>query len=33
MTENKLNTSTLNNMVIPNEKFITEIENYNPKVK
>lgn len=32
MSENKATFSTLNNNVIPDDKFIEEIENYNPKL-
>lgn len=32
MTDNKGNFSSLNNDVIPDDKFIEEIENYNPKL-
>jgi hypothetical protein len=32
MNEQKINLSSLNNNVIPDEKFIEEIENYNPKI-
>lgn len=28
----KFNQSTLNNLVVPNSKFIDDLEKYNPKV-
>lgn len=32
MNEQKINLSSLNNNVIPDDKFIEELENYNPKI-
>ena len=32
MSENKIQASTLNNTVIPDDKFIEDIENYTPKL-
>ncbi len=32
MSEQKINLSSLNNNVIPDDKFIEELENYTPKI-
>jgi hypothetical protein len=32
MSDNKIQPSTLNNTVIPDDKFVEEIENYTPKL-
>jgi len=32
MSEQKINLSSLNNNVIPDEKFVDELENYTPKL-
>ena len=33
MTEGKYNNSTLNNNIIPDKKFLDDLEKYHPKVK
>lgn len=32
MSEQKINLSSLNNNVIPDDKFVEELENYTPKL-
>jgi len=32
MTEQKINLSSLNNNVIPDDKFVEDLENYNAKI-
>ncbi len=32
MKEQKINLSSLNNNVIPDDKFVDDLENYNPKI-